>query len=302
MCIGIWTLEHPEYSLILCTNRDEFLTRPTQDAHFHSFDDKATAVAVSGSVLSGRDEIAGGSWFGINRAGKIALLTNITEAAKKTDTSRGHLVSSFLLSDSSGPLEGEIGKMIPQDAKLAGFNLLLLAPSSNGPTESLSFDSILVTNHGSGGLVTSRPLSHQERLCGGISNGIDGAGGNEWPKVQHVIQRFDAVSQASSEMKETELTEHLFELLAWQSPEPISERPQLRKTVHVAPIPIIVEGSPNMTNNFYGTRLSTILLIRPDGQVLFVERDIWKMQDGKPVKADPSSERTFRFQLNVIAK
>ena len=55
---------------ILCTNRDEFLDRPTQNAQFHSFG----ADADPHQVLSGRDELAGGTWFGINRTGKVALL------------------------------------------------------------------------------------------------------------------------------------------------------------------------------------------------------------------------------------
>jgi len=61
------------------------------------------------------------------------------------DSSRGYIVSSFLLSDSSHPLEDEVGKILPQDAKFAGFNLLLLAPTIQS-TNSLRFDASLVTN------------------------------------------------------------------------------------------------------------------------------------------------------------
>lgn len=79
----------------------------------------------------------------------------------------------------------------------------------------------------------------------------------------------------------------------------------------------------------YGTRLSTVVLIKRDGQVLFVERDIWQLGDrhqdrdadpdvdgstgesgvgvirstsqtGKEIYAvrrGPASERVFRFRL-----
>jgi Uncharacterized conserved protein len=47
----------------------------------------------------------------------------------------------------------------------------------------------------------------------------------------------------------------------------------------------------------YATRLSTVLLIRKDGGVLFIERDVWKVVDEKVTTVDPSSERTFRFQI-----
>lgn len=139
--------------------------------------------------------------------------TNITEPVKAFKSSRGYLTSSFLLLDSSHPLEDEVGGIIPQDAQFAGFNLLLLAPASQ-PDEQLRFASLFVTNHGAGGPVTSRPLSSGEQSCGCVSNAVDGDSPG-WPKVQHATQEFDAVLQAlSPETTETELTGRLFDLLA----------------------------------------------------------------------------------------
>ena len=56
---------------ILCTNRDEFLSRPTVAAHFHSF---GHGTEGEGNVLSGRDLRAGGTWLGVSRFGRVALL------------------------------------------------------------------------------------------------------------------------------------------------------------------------------------------------------------------------------------
>lgn len=69
---------------ILCSNRDEFLERPTLHAAWHDFpvanpnslpkpQDEQVSTE-SGSVLSGVDAQAGGTWFGINRDGKAAFL------------------------------------------------------------------------------------------------------------------------------------------------------------------------------------------------------------------------------------
>jgi len=205
-----------------------------------------------GNVLSGRDVKAGGSWFGLNRAGRVALLTNITESPKSFSSSRGHLVSSFLLSDSSHPLEDELGKVVPQDAEFAGFNLLLLAPappSASVPpkkietgegqgrepqsqTEAavvhsrqrkLTYDVMFVTNHGAGGLLQARQLTPTERGCGCVSNGVDGQGGNKWPKVEKAIQDFDAVLKTtttcgSRTSSENELIEKLFGILTYVYP------------------------------------------------------------------------------------
>ena len=44
---------------ILASNRDEFTDRPTINASFHSDD----------FILSGLDELKGGTWLGINRNG-----------------------------------------------------------------------------------------------------------------------------------------------------------------------------------------------------------------------------------------
>lgn len=113
MCVGFWSLTHPEYALcvpflpprpsslfpadrgggsILCANRDESLARPTLPVHFHSFEalslssqpasssnDGSSAVKDNikqrGCVLSGRDVRAEGTWLGINPStGRIALL------------------------------------------------------------------------------------------------------------------------------------------------------------------------------------------------------------------------------------
>ena len=52
----------------------------------------------------------------------------------------------------------------------------------------------------------------------------------------------------------------------------------------------------------YGTRLSTVLLVRKNGQVLFIERDIWKIRDdGVPFKSNPPTERKFMFKLDIAA-
>jgi len=294
MCIALWALECQEYSLILCSNRDEFLSRPTQDAQFHNFE-KDGAESISGYILSGRDEKAGGTWLGVNRSGKVALLTNITEPWKVHPASRGYLASSFLLSDPFLPLEAEVGRIIPQDS-IAGFNLLLLGPTLR-PDGSLHFDSLFVTNHGGGGNVSSRPLSSEEQSCGCVSNAVDGTI-PAWPKVDHAAQEFSRLLyRLSPSMSEAELTDNLFEILSWRSPQPISSRTELRNTVHVAPFPITHETLPTPGANLYGTRLSTVLLIKKSGEALFIERDIWRLVDGKPVRADPRTQREFRFRV-----
>jgi uncharacterized protein with NRDE domain len=148
---------------------------------------------------------------------KFLIRTNIFEPLDTYSTSRGLLVSSSLLSQSSHPLEDEVGAIVAKNANYAGFNLLLLAPTLSVETsESIRFDSFLVTNHGGGGVVTSRPLDSSERSCGCLSNGIDGQGGDHWPKVQKARLDFDvALQSVTQETTEGELAERLFKVLSW---------------------------------------------------------------------------------------
>lgn len=305
MCVGFYTLEHPEYALVLCSNRDEYLDRATDPACFHSFDKHLPERKEKGlgsgkgteheNVLSGVDVRAGGTWLGVTRTGRVAFLTNITEEYGTYGSSRGDLVASFLL---SGDGDADADALIPREDKYAGFNLLLLTPywsSRDGPNRSLSFNSTYVTNHGGGGTITTRASTPAERSSGGMSNGIDGPepDAGTWPKVQHGLHSFKSImNTARPRIPEMELAENLFEMLTWKSDHPPSARSELRNTVQVEPFVM------HEIYGYYGTRLSTVILIKRTGEVLFIERDRWKLVDAKPVLSDPTSQREFRFNLD----
>lgn len=48
----------------------------------------------------------------------------------------------------------------------------------------------------------------------------------------------------------------------------------------------------------YGTRLSTIILVRLDGSVRLMEKDIFQLDNGKPINGKESRE----FSFNIEAK
>ncbi|MBA3899357.1 MAG: NRDE family protein [Bacteroidetes bacterium] len=90
MCLCVFSYKnHSEYRLILAFNRDEFLARPTREAHF--WEDKP-------EILAGRDLKQGGTWLGVNQKGWIALLTNYRDLRNLKDAapSRGELTTRFL--------------------------------------------------------------------------------------------------------------------------------------------------------------------------------------------------------------
>ena len=106
---------HPDYPFVFAGNRDEMHTRATRQAHWWE--------GVP-EVLGGRDLQAGGSWLGIGRDGRFAVVTNYRDGRRsdKTARSRGLLVSDFLASSQSPE---EFTALLDSTAHgYTGFNLL----------------------------------------------------------------------------------------------------------------------------------------------------------------------------------
>jgi uncharacterized protein with NRDE domain len=89
MClVGLAVDVAKDYALVLAANRDERHARPTAPANWWP---------EPGAFLGGRDLVAGGTWLGIDRAGRCAALTNIHDPEGiAAPRSRGELVATFL--------------------------------------------------------------------------------------------------------------------------------------------------------------------------------------------------------------
>lgn len=155
--------------------------------------------------------------------------TNITEEARKRNTSRGDLVSDFLLSPAKRTMEGYIKSLtrapLTEEERLthrdyAGFNLTLISMAEeDGAVDPTDGSSVrpprmaLVTNSGGGGTLTARWLSKEETKCGGMSNGVDGSTMDLWTKVKMGRNALDSVINTPHRTEE-ELCEDLFAILA----------------------------------------------------------------------------------------
>src|SRR5271156_1289624 len=98
MCIVLVTTAHPSYALIIIDNRDEFILRPTSRPHWWT--------SRHQEILSARDlqRAEQGTWLGITKTGKFAVLTNFretdTHSAKhpvQGERSRGSMVTAWLM-------------------------------------------------------------------------------------------------------------------------------------------------------------------------------------------------------------
>ncbi len=85
---------HPEYTLVVAANRDEFFAR--ESAPMNWWNDKP--------ILAGRDLSVpnGGTWLALSRTGRFAAVTNVRDFERQIEgaKTRGHLPVDFAAGDS----------------------------------------------------------------------------------------------------------------------------------------------------------------------------------------------------------
>jgi uncharacterized protein with NRDE domain len=237
MCLVLIALDsHPDYSLIVAANRDEFYDRPTAPARF--WDDGPT-------ILAGRDLKAGGTWLGVDRRGRFAAVTNYRQGRRELPAprSRGHLVSGFLTT-STGVRE-YIERAQTDAALYNGFNLIA------GNARELLY------------------YSNREGRARALAPGVYGLSNHlldtAWPKVTATKSGFGALLNGGA----SELIDGLFALLSDRN-QPADD--QLPRT-GVAREWERLLSSAFIASSHYGTRSSTVVLVGRDGRVVFVERN-----------------------------
>lgn len=233
MCLLVFAWRaHPRYRLVLAGNRDEFHDRPATPARWWR---------SSPEILAGRDELAGGSWLGVSRDGRVAVVTNYREGQNDEpgQISRGQLVTNFLASVRdpsawSADVDGQ---------RFAGFNLLTFGIE----------DACYLSNRASG------PQTLKDGVHGLSNQRLD----TPWPKLTRTRARFEMC------IDEPEVEpDDLFRLLGDRRQADDSALPRTG-------IPIEWErllSAPFIVHSEYGTRASTVVMVDRDGEVHFQER------------------------------
>jgi uncharacterized protein with NRDE domain len=236
MCLVLLAWDsHPEYSLIVAANRDEFYDRPTAPAAFWK---------DAPWILAGRDLQAGGTWLGIDRRRRFAAVTNFRQGQRETEAprSRGRLVSDFLGGNMGA---AEHVERVHREADLYnGFNLLA------GDPDGLFY------------------YSNREGRARRLDSGIYGLSNHlldtPWPKVVSGKSAFSALQSSDS----SELTAGLFAVLSDRT------RPSddLLPSTGIGRDWERLLSSAFIVSEQYGTRSSTVVLLDREGSVCLVER------------------------------
>ncbi|MFL2546559.1 MAG: NRDE family protein [Candidatus Rariloculaceae bacterium] len=206
-------------------------------------------------IYGGRDLVAGGSWLAVDRSGRLAAVTNFREDPRtEYSQSRGRLVGDYL-----------------SDSVTATDFLAALEPSKNdyGPFNLILFDGREL-HYASNRAAT-------QRLAQGVHALSNAELGAPWPKVRHAAATLEVCREHA------EPAECLFCMLTDRSLHgdvaPDADRAtELRSTIYV-------------TDEHYGTRCSTVVMLSPEGELQFTERRF-------AANGAPRGESIENFRIN----
>lgn len=224
----------PDLPLIVASNRDEFHQRPTAAASWQS----------DGRWFGGRDEKDGGSWLGVAKSGRFAILTNVRNPSAENPqaVSRGGLVKDWL----DGQPQPVFCQHLEQHSgRYNGFNILF------GDAETLHY-------FGSSAESPAGVTDLQPGLYGLSNAGLDA----DWPKVRLGKRRFETVVQAA----EVEF-DVLRGLMGDRRQAPDAALPETG-------VPLEWErmlSSLFIVSPAYGTRATTVFTLDGDGRYQFTE-------------------------------
>jgi uncharacterized protein with NRDE domain len=235
MCLLViaWR-HHPRHRLILAGNRDEFHARPAEPAGW--WDDPA-------GLLAGRDLQGHGTWLGVTRDGRVAVVTNYRELGERRPDapSRGGLILDYVRSGAA-PAEF-LASLAARSQAYAGFNLLAADASTLGYCSN---------REGAPRLLAPGVYGLSNRL-------LD----TPWPKLTRVRSAFGE-RLASWRVDD----EELLALLADRTPAADAELPHTGLTLELER----ALSAPFIVSPSYGTRCSTVVTLDAAGRGALHER------------------------------
>lgn len=227
------------WPLVIASNRDEFLARPTLPLAKWRSD-------LGHEIISGRDLRAGGTWLGVTPSGRVAFLTNVREASPQSAPfSRGQLVMQWL---EAGNDVASFAQALERDnGAYGGFNLVVGDLQRN--------DWAWMTNKSS----ASSSGWHVQSLQAGIYGLSNAALDTPWPKTTQLKRVLTTALAETADIPYLDtLQKPLWKALGNRIRAPIEKLPATG-----APLAIeeaLSSAFVDFPEHQYGTRCSTVLL------------------------------------------
>ncbi len=252
-----------KFSVILIMNRDEYFKRPTS---ISAWDDHG--------VLAGRDQQPGkegGTWLGMNKFGKIGLLTNIYTPSPNPGAGRGFLVIDYLREDKNASAKNYLKMLSMNKALYSPFNLLLLEPKSDG-SGAYEAEYYCRGLHSCPVKDSVGPEEITDEIVGLSNHPLP----NPYQKSCFGKSKFaEVVGNLNKTDKKEELVEKLVEILSMKQ----SHFPDDQMEKQAGDDSKMRQFHPKLASIFvdvpeagYGTRVQTVILVDFDNHVDYIER------------------------------
>lgn len=273
MCLIAFAINaQPGQALWVAANRDEQWDRDTAPLHRWHLPDGT-------EVLGGRDLRDGGTWLGISPSGRVAMLTNVRQAAlSEARQSRGSLVTQALQSDSAHEL---MARLDPED--YGGFNLVW-GNLNTGHWHWMS------NRHPQAPHAEQRPALHHRPLGDGLYGLSNASLDTPWPKALALKAALQAAMQAPDEHQQLA---RLAPVLVQTTP----VAPNALPATGVAPAVEQALSSPfvRVPERRYGTRSTLWMRVRTTPGGWQADLDEWTHDPGSPGPAlRPEQHRRLR--------
>lgn len=235
MCVAAFAWQaHPGWLLVAIGNRDEFHARPA--APLSEWDNR---------ILAGRDLRSGGTWLGVNPAGRFALVTNLRGhgGPDANRASRGTLVTDLLTAT------GRYAD--PATAALQDFNPF----------------NLILADHSTAHFLSNRPEDIRTHLAHGIYGLSNGMLDEPWPKtLQLKGALLDWLNRAPDRSGDD--FADLFAALRNEDLADVGVAPREPSDVprEAAETPVFIRDA------IYGTRCSTVVAVDHTGTGTIIER------------------------------
>ena len=255
MCIVLLAYKiHPQFPLIVLTNRDEFYDRESQPSGF--WEDYPY-------LLAGKDIEGKGTWLGITKCGRFAVITNYRDPhrMKKDAPTRGFIALDYLVGSQETP--DYLDRLGQMESVHNGFNLIF------GNIEHLHYYSN----------IKNRASKLNPGIYGLSNHFLD----TPWPKVKKGKRLLEDILEKDPSINFKKLLDILFDDQK-AKPYDLPETGIGSEFEHLL-------SSIFIKSETYGTKASTVIRVDREKNVFFNELSFQSADD-------PGTERQFNFRIS----
>lgn len=308
MCLLLASRSHPDYELVLISNRDEFFER---QAHLTCWQDDGYILCPY-DVPQSIDSHRFSTWCGINKSGRIGTILNLKLEQEYQSghppnlSSRGKVPTAFLSQrnlnwkqwDSYDKFAGHFSEL----HNTGDFNFFY------GDCKSGHYK-IIDSLHQTHEVMTSNELQDENSYMA-VSNDVYRHPGEEtWVKVRSAKQYLRKLIEDNVAEDQDSFISKCFQLASicpefdWQSEELLNDFDFTKQSIFVPPlkVPADVDLGTTTRTGFYGTRSQIVILVSKDRRnVTFVERVIHNSNKQVSLRSpdQPAEQVKFQFDLN----